>query len=85
MSTLARPAAGGHFAAIVGWELRYYLRRASTWVYFAIFFAIGFLTMSAAGGAWSDVNFIIGSGSKVHANAPWSLTVMMTSDPSCMA
>ena len=61
------------FTAILRWEIRYYLRRISTWVYFAIFFAIAFLFMLAAGGAWSEVNLAIGSGGKVLANAPFAL------------
>ena len=61
------------FIAILRWEIRYYLRRISTWVYFAIFFAIAFLFMLAAGGAWSEVNLAIGSGGKVLANAPFAL------------
>ena len=41
------------FLAIVRWEVRLYLRRISTWVYFGIFFAIAFLLMSIAAGAFS--------------------------------
>ncbi|MGE5733349.1 MAG: M1 family aminopeptidase [Gemmatimonas sp.] len=61
------------FVAILGWEIRYYLRRISTWVYFTIFFAMAFFFMLAAGGAWPDINFALGSGGKVLANAPFAL------------
>jgi len=33
------------FLAIVRWELKFYLRRISTWIYFGIFFAIAFFLM----------------------------------------
>jgi len=61
------------FVAILRWEVRYYLRRISTWVYFAIFFAMAFFFMLAAAGAWPDINFALGSGGKVLANAPFAL------------
>jgi len=61
------------FVAIVVWEIRYYLRRVSTWVYFTIFFAMAFFFMLAAGGAWPEINFALGSGGKVRANAPSAL------------
>jgi len=65
------------FVAILGWEIRYYLRRISTWVYFAIFFAMAFFFMLAAGGAWSEINFGFGSGGKVLANAPFALASLI--------
>jgi ABC-2 type transport system permease protein len=61
------------FIAILGWEVRYYLRRISTWVYFVIFFAMAFFFMLAAGGAWPEINVALGSGGKVLANAPFAL------------
>ena len=65
------------FLAIVRWELRYYLRRISTWVYFAIFFLIALVFMLAAGGAWDQVNVALGSGGKVRANAPFALAALI--------
>ena len=61
------------FVAILAWEVRYYLRRISTWVYFLIFFAMSFFFMLVAGGAWPELNFALGSGGKVLANAPFAL------------
>lgn len=61
------------FVAILRWEIRLYLRRISTWVYFVIFFAMAFFFMLAAAGAWPEINFAIGSGGKVLANAPFAL------------
>ncbi|HVX39903.1 MAG TPA: M1 family aminopeptidase [Gemmatimonadaceae bacterium] len=65
------------FLAILAWELRLYLRRISTWVYFAIFFSIAFLFMVIAGGAFADINMALGGGGKVMANAPYALTALM--------
>ncbi|HEY4132217.1 MAG TPA: hypothetical protein VGM50_16530, partial [Gemmatimonadaceae bacterium] len=65
------------FLAIVRWEVRLYLRRISTWVYFGMLFAIAFLLMSIAGGAFSDAAFSVGGGGKVLANAPFSLASMI--------
>jgi ABC-2 type transport system permease protein len=61
---------------IIGFELRYYLRRISTWVYFALLFAIGFLEMNLAGGAFSSVSAT--AGGKEMANAPLSIALWMT-------
>ncbi|HXT15949.1 MAG TPA: M1 family aminopeptidase [Gemmatimonadaceae bacterium] len=65
------------YLAIVRWEVRYYLRRISTWVYFGIFFAIAFLFMLIAGGAWDQFNVALGSGGKVLANAPYALATLI--------
>jgi ABC-2 type transport system permease protein len=61
---------------IVRFELRYYLRRISTWVYFAILFGIGFLLMNVAGGAFSSVS--ASAGGKEMANAPLAIALWMT-------
>lgn len=60
------------FAAIVRWELRYYLRRVSTYVYFVIFAVISGLFMSVLTGAIGH-SAAIGTGGKVVANAPSAL------------
>jgi hypothetical protein len=62
------------YLAIVRWEVRYYLARISTWVYFGIFTAIAFFFMLAAGGAWNDIAVGLASGGKVLANAPFALS-----------
>ncbi len=64
--------------AIAGFELGYYLRRISTWVYFAIFFAVAFLIMCAIGGAFPNVSLAIaGGGGNVHINGPRSLVALV--------
>ena len=65
------------FLAILRWEVWYYLRRISTWVYFAIFFAIAFFFMLAAGGAFDNIGVALGSGGKVMANAPFAIASLM--------
>ena len=62
---------------IFGWELRYYLRRVSTWIYFGIYATIGFLFMLVAGGAFSEASMILGGGGKVLANSPYALATLI--------
>jgi ABC-2 type transport system permease protein len=40
------------FTAIARFEIEYYLKRLSTWVYFALFFALAFLIVNVLGGAF---------------------------------
>jgi hypothetical protein len=56
-------------AAITMFELRKRLTMLSTYVYLVLFFAMGLLSVFAAGGAFSSVS--AGAGSeRVFANAP---------------
>lgn len=57
------------FVSIAGFELRKRRRMLSSYVYFAVLFACGWLSMLAAGGAFSGLAVVTGSD-KVHANAP---------------
>jgi ABC-2 type transport system permease protein len=63
--------------AIMLFELRKRLKLLSTWVYFGVYLALGFITMNAAGGAWESVVFSAGGGGKVLANSPHSLSIML--------
>ncbi|WP_224364850.1 ABC transporter permease/M1 family aminopeptidase [Hyalangium versicolor] len=63
--------------AIALFELRRRLKMLSTWVYFGVYLALGFITMNAAGGAWESVVFSAGGGGKVLANSPHSLSMML--------
>lgn len=60
--------------AIARHELREQLRRVSTWVYFASFFAIAFLIMLAMMGAWDD--FDLGSA-VLSANSPSTVSTLL--------
>ena len=64
------------FAAIVRWEVRYYLRRVSTYVYFGVFALIAGLFLLALSGAFGDVA-VLGAGGKVKANAPLTLAQIL--------
>jgi ABC-2 type transport system permease protein len=59
------------FLSLVGFELRYYLRAWSTYVYFGIFFSLAALCTLIAGGAFKSVAAAIGGASGiVYANSP---------------
>ena len=65
------------FAYIFLWDVRYYLRRISTWIYFGIYAAIGFLFMLIAGGAFDEAAVVVGGGGKVLANSPFTLASLI--------
>jgi ABC-type transport system involved in multi-copper enzyme maturation permease subunit len=65
------------FLAIVRWELKLYLRRISTWVYFGILLAIAFFFVFVAGGGLADASLSLGTGGKVLANSPFSLSSLI--------
>src|SRR4051794_25400402 len=58
--------------AIAGFELRTRIKRLSTWVYFAVFFALAMVWTAAAGGAFANANIVFGSG-KVWINSPYAI------------
>ncbi len=64
------------FAAIVRWEVAFYLRRISTYVYFLVFMVIAGTFMLALTGAFGDVA-VMGTGGKVRANAPLILAQLL--------
>ena len=63
--------------AIARFELKRRLSRPSTYIYFVLFFAIAFLTMIAAGGAFSSVQMGFGGG-KAHVNSPHALMQLIS-------
>ena len=65
------------FLSVLGWEIGYYLRRLSTWVYFGIYALVGFLFMLLSGGAFRQASAVFGGGGKVLANAPFALAELM--------
>ncbi|MBW3628777.1 MAG: hypothetical protein KY464_05700, partial [Gemmatimonadetes bacterium] len=69
------------FLEILRFELRYYLRRISTWLYFGIFFLFAVFMVHLAGGAWDEVQMSMGgSGGSVKVNSPYvtaSLTAVL--------
>ncbi len=72
----------GPFLETVRFELGYYLRRISTWVYFLIFFAVALLLVLMAGGMWESATVSFGgSGGNIKVDSPYvtlQLTVALT-------
>ncbi|MFY0526246.1 M1 family aminopeptidase [Archangium gephyra] len=64
--------------SIALFELRQRLKLLSTWVYFGVFFALAFLAMNAAGGAFKSIMVGGGAGGKVLANSPYTLVNLLT-------
>lgn len=65
------------FLTLLRWEIRYYTRRISTWVYFLIYAALSFLVMLVSGGAFRQVSVVAGGGGKVLANAPEVIAALL--------
>ena len=60
--------------AIASFEFRSRLKLLSTWVYFAVFFALAMLWLAAAGGLFPSASISFGSG-KVAVNSPFGLAI----------
>ena len=58
---------------IAAFELSSRLKRSSTWVYCAVLFALAFLFMNAAGGAFSGASVSFGTSGKTVINSPYAL------------
>lgn len=65
------------FALLLRSEIRDHLRRPATWIFFGVFFALAYLLMISAGGAFpgSSVSF---SGDRVFVDAPFPVAAMTT-------
>jgi len=61
---------------IASFELRRRLRMISTYVYFGVFFGLGFLWMSIAGGAFANASADFGAGGKILVNAPFAVLIL---------
>jgi ABC-2 type transport system permease protein len=59
-------------------ELRQRLRRVSTYLYFLVLFALGFLFALIGGGAFSSASLDFGTGGKVFINSPFSLNAIIS-------
>ncbi|HVY46000.1 MAG TPA: M1 family aminopeptidase [Minicystis sp.] len=64
--------------AIAAFEVESRLRRISTWVYVALFFAIAVFFVLAAGGAIAGAHVDFGTGGKVFINSPYSIHALST-------
>ena len=64
--------------SILAFEFARRLRRISTYVYFAVFFALGFLFVLMSGGAFPSATVDFGTGGKVLVTSPFALNVIIT-------
>lgn len=64
-------------AAIVRFEFARHLRSISTYVYFTVFLAAGFVAMASTGGAITESFIVLGEG-KVLVNSPFILHELIT-------
>lgn len=64
-------------ASILAFEFSRRLRRLSTYVYFLVFFGLGFLFVLLSGGAFSGASVDWGTGGKVLVNSPFALNIII--------
>lgn len=62
---------------IAGFELRQRFHRISTYVYFVVLFALGFLFVLISGGAFGNAAVDYGTGGRVLINSPYALFVVV--------
>src|SRR5215472_16554869 len=65
-------------ARIFLFDFQQRLRRVSTWVYFLVFFALGYLFTLMSGGAVPGSSVDFGTGGKVLVNSPYALNSIIT-------
>ncbi len=64
-------------ASILAFEFSRRLRRISTYVYFAVFLALGFLFVLMSGGAFKEATVDFGTGGKVLVTSPFALNLVI--------
>jgi ABC-type transport system involved in multi-copper enzyme maturation permease subunit len=62
---------------IAGFEFRQRLRRISTYVYFLVFYGLGYLFILISGGAMPGASVDFGTGGKVLVNSPFALAAII--------
>jgi ABC-2 type transport system permease protein len=67
------------FKHIALFEIRSGFRRLSTYIYFALFFALGYLIFMVAAGVFPGVDMGLGAGGKLYANSHFMLFVLVSS------
>ncbi len=65
-------------ASVFLFEFQQRVRRLSTYVYFAVFFALGLLFTLMSGGAFATASVDFGTGGKVLINSPYALNSIIT-------
>ncbi len=66
------------FLSIFLFEFQQRLRRLSTWIYFAVFFGLGFLFTLMSGGAFAGASVDFGTGGKILITSPYALNGVIT-------
>src|SRR5271154_5657993 len=64
--------------SILAFEFTRRMRRISTYVYFLVYFALGFLFVLMSGGAFASATVDFGTGGKVLVTSPFALNVIIT-------
>ena len=64
-------------ASILAFEFSRRLRRISTYVYFLVFFGLGFLFVLMSGGAFAEATVDFGTGGKVLVTSPFALNLII--------
>src|SRR5579862_9503705 len=64
-------------SSILAFEFSRRLRRISTYVYFLVFFGLGFLFVLMSGGAFAEATVDFGTGGKVLVTSPFALTFII--------
>jgi ABC-2 type transport system permease protein len=64
-------------ASILAFEFSRRLRRISTYVYFVVFFGLGFLFVLMSGGAFKEATVDFGTGGRVLVTSPFALNVII--------
>ncbi len=64
-------------ASILAFEFSRRFQRISTYVYFAVFFGLGFLFVLMSGGAFANATVDFGTGGKVLVTSPFALNLII--------
>src|SRR5579862_6663370 len=64
-------------SSILAFEFTQRFRRISTYVYFLVFFALGFLFVLMSGGAFAEATVDWGTGGKVLVTSPFALNLII--------
>ena len=64
-------------ASILAFEFSRRLHRISTYIYFVVFFALGFLFVLMSGGAFKEATVDFGTGGKVLVTSPFALNLVI--------
>ena len=64
-------------ASILAFEFSRRLRRISTYVYFVVFFGLGFLFVLMSGGAFAQASVDFGTGGRVLVTSPFALNLII--------